>query len=67
MSQAWQILLEEGFHTIGLNKIEAKLEPGNMPSRSLLEKSGFYEEGTLRQYERLMVFFWIWPLQPTSH
>jgi len=57
MSQALQSLLEEGFHTLGLNRIEAKVEPENIPSRRLLEKSGFHEEGMLREYEKLNGIF----------
>ncbi|MFP7493094.1 GNAT family protein [Terribacillus saccharophilus] len=53
MSQALYALLEKGFHTLALNRIEAKVEPGNIPSRKLLEKAGFHEEGILRQYERM--------------
>lgn len=53
MSQALQALIEEGFHTLKLNRIEAKVEPGNAPSRRLLKKAGFHEEGILREYEKL--------------
>lgn len=53
MSQALQALIEEGFHTLKLHRIEAKVEPGNVPSRLLLKKAGFHEEGILRHYEKL--------------
>lgn len=53
MSQALQALIEEGFYMLKLNRLEAKVEPGNVPSRRLLEKSGFHEEGILRHYEKL--------------
>lgn len=53
MTQALQALIEEGFQTLNLNRIEAKVEPGNAPSCRLLEKAGFHEEGTLRHFEKL--------------
>jgi [ribosomal protein S5]-alanine N-acetyltransferase len=53
MNQALQILLQEGFFRLYLNRIEAKVEPGNHASRMLLQKIGFQLEGTLRQYEKL--------------
>ncbi|MFP7477081.1 GNAT family N-acetyltransferase [Terribacillus saccharophilus] len=53
MSQALHALIEEGFQTLQLNRIEAKVEPENTPSRRLLEKAGFHEEGILRQYEKM--------------
>ncbi len=57
MTQALQALIEEGFQTLKLNRIEAKVEPGNAPSRRLLEKAGFHEEGTLRHFEKLNGIF----------
>ncbi|SNZ02662.1 ribosomal-protein-alanine N-acetyltransferase [Terribacillus aidingensis] len=63
MNQALQTLLQKGFFQLDLNRIEAKVEPGNRASRMLLEKIGFQQEGTLRQYEKLdgvfldMVFY----------
>ncbi|QXE01598.1 GNAT family N-acetyltransferase [Terribacillus sp. DMT04] len=52
MSQALQALLQEGYFQLDLNRIEAKVEPKNSASRMLLEKFGFRQEGTLRQYEK---------------
>lgn len=38
------------FGTLGLNRIEAACQPGNQPSRKLLEKAGFGLEGLARDY-----------------
>ena len=40
------------FRQTTVNRVEAYVEPENMPSHKLLEKLGFTKEGTLRQYER---------------
>jgi [ribosomal protein S5]-alanine N-acetyltransferase len=42
-----------GFAVIGLHRIEAGVVPGNDASVRVLEKLGFREEGTLRDYLRL--------------
>lgn len=40
------------FRQTTVNRVEAYVEPENIPSQKLLEKLGFTKEGTLRQYER---------------
>lgn len=40
-----------GFKLLGLNRIEALIEPANSPSQKLVEKTGFLREGLLRDYE----------------
>jgi [ribosomal protein S5]-alanine N-acetyltransferase len=42
-----------GFAVIGLHRIEAGVVPGNDASVRVLERLGFREEGTLRDYLRL--------------
>lgn len=39
-----------GFKELGLNRMEAFIDPKNISSRKLLEKSGLKEEGLLRDY-----------------
>lgn len=51
MSEALHGLIQFGFSTMGLNRIEALVEPGNIPSCKLLGKIGFCEEGLLRDYQ----------------
>jgi len=38
------------FDALHLNRVEAACQPGNVASRSLLEKAGFTEEGLARDY-----------------
>jgi len=51
-SESVYALMNYWFHDLGLNRIEAKVEPKNNQSILLLEKSGFQFEGVLRQSER---------------
>lgn len=45
-------LLYYAFQNLGLNRIEAKVEPDNVNSIRVLQKLDFTFEGTLRQYEK---------------
>ncbi|BAY81701.1 hypothetical protein NIES267_11780 [Calothrix parasitica NIES-267] len=51
MSEALNAVLEYGFEVIELNRIEATVNCGNLPSILLLHKLGFSEEGILKEYE----------------
>lgn len=53
MSEALQLLLNFAFDTLGLHRVEAACLPSNGPSRGLLEKSGFVQEGVARKYLRI--------------
>ena len=53
MSEALQLLLSFSFDTLGLHRVEAACLPSNGPSRGLLEKSGFIQEGLARKYLRI--------------
>ncbi|WP_449620432.1 GNAT family N-acetyltransferase [Robertmurraya sp. Marseille-Q9965] len=50
-SEAIGAILQYGFEHMELNRIEALIEPPNLPSQKLVEKQGFIREGLLRQYE----------------
>ncbi|MDR0271594.1 GNAT family protein [Paenibacillus sp.] len=52
-TEAVSSLLDHGFSSLKLNRIEAKVDPGNVNSMRLLQKLNFTFEGTLRQYERV--------------
>ncbi|MNZ60201.1 putative ribosomal N-acetyltransferase YdaF [compost metagenome] len=52
MAETLQLLLTFGYETMGLNRIEALVDPRNDNSRRLLQKLGFVEEGLLREYQR---------------
>lgn len=43
-------VLRHAFEEMGLNRIEAACQPGNVASRALLAKAGFREEGFARDY-----------------
>ncbi|NGM83491.1 GNAT family N-acetyltransferase [Paenibacillus sp. 7124] len=53
MTEVIQKAIEFGFNNLGLNRIEAFVEPENVGSRRVLEKIGFREEGTLKEH-----FYW---------
>lgn len=49
MREALVALLDHGFTTLGLHRVEADTDPRNLASRRLLEQLGFVLEGTLRE------------------
>lgn len=50
MSEAVKKILEYGFRTLDLHRIEAMLSPTNIPSKRIIEKFGFTKEGQLREH-----------------
>lgn len=50
MQEALGLTLAYGFDRLGLHRIEAACLPANVPSRSLLEKLNFREEGYAKRY-----------------
>lgn len=50
MREALQLVLEFGFDTMGLNRIEALCHPDNLRAQRLFHSLGFRQEGVLRQY-----------------
>ncbi|WP_425445473.1 GNAT family N-acetyltransferase [Virgibacillus ndiopensis] len=50
-SEAIEAVIRYGFEQIDLQRIEALIEPPNIPSQKLVEKQGFIREGLLRSYE----------------
>ncbi|MEL6494728.1 MAG: GNAT family N-acetyltransferase [Cyanobacteria bacterium J06623_7] len=51
MSEALNAVIQFGFETMDFNRIEATVDPENLPSILLLNKLCFSEEGMLREYE----------------
>lgn len=49
--EAIQAVIQYGFKSLGFNRIEALIEPPNIPSQKLVERIGFFREGLLRGYE----------------
>lgn len=52
-SEAVAALLHQAFYGMGLNRIEAKVDPLNKNSIHLLKKLAFHFEGTQRQSEKI--------------
>ncbi|MGG0738141.1 GNAT family N-acetyltransferase [Niallia taxi] len=50
-SEALKVVVQYGFEHMGLERIQALIEPPNLSSQSLLKKHGFLCEGLLRSYE----------------
>jgi [ribosomal protein S5]-alanine N-acetyltransferase len=50
-NEALERVLKFGFEQLGLERIEALIEPKNLSSQKLVERQGFTREGLLRHYE----------------
>ena len=50
-SEALEAVVTYGFKEMNLQRIQALIEPPNIPSQKLVEKHGFLKEGLLRKYE----------------
>jgi ribosomal-protein-alanine N-acetyltransferase len=50
MSEALAVVIRFSFRTVKVNRLQALVMPGNVASAGLLEKLGFHDEGTLREY-----------------
>ena len=46
-----EAVIRYGFKYLKLQRVEALVEPPNIPSQKLIEKNGFIREGLLRKYE----------------
>jgi ribosomal-protein-alanine N-acetyltransferase len=49
--EALEAVVKFGYHHFQLERIEALIEPANLPSQRLVEKQRFKREGLLRHYE----------------
>ncbi|MBW8687293.1 GNAT family N-acetyltransferase [Chitinophaga rhizophila] len=49
-TEAMHAIISYGFHALDINRMEAEVMEGNEPSIHLLNKIGFKQEGTLRQW-----------------
>ena len=50
MTAALPLILDFSFDRLRLHRVEAACLPSNIPSRSLLVRAGFRQEGYARQY-----------------
>ncbi|WP_278493604.1 GNAT family N-acetyltransferase [Acinetobacter gyllenbergii] len=53
MRQGLQLVLKEAFQTMNLHRLEANIQPDNLPSICLVSHAGFEKEGFSRQYLRV--------------
>ena len=51
MTEAIGAALDYGYNEMGLNRVQALIDPRNDASMRVAEKNGFKLEGTLRDYE----------------
>ncbi|MGG0720516.1 GNAT family protein [Robertmurraya massiliosenegalensis] len=49
--EAINAIIQYGFEHMEIHRIEALIEPPNLPSQKLVENQGFVREGLLRNYE----------------
>jgi len=50
MSEALQLVLRYAFEHLKLHRLEANIQPGNLPSIALVKRAGFVHEGYSRRY-----------------
>ena len=50
MTSALPLVVDFAFERLGLHRLEAACLPSNIPSRSLLARAGFQQEGYAREY-----------------
>jgi len=53
MSEGLQLLFAHAFHTLGLHRLEANIQPGNARSIALVRRAGFRKEGLSLRYLRI--------------
>ena len=53
MSEAVGLVVSHAFHELGLHRLEANIQPGNLPSRSLIKRLGFRQEGYSPRYLKI--------------
>ncbi|MBV9814775.1 MAG: GNAT family N-acetyltransferase [Alphaproteobacteria bacterium] len=53
MTSALPLVVDFAFERLGLHRLEAACLPSNIPSRSVLARTGFHQEGYAREYLRI--------------
>jgi ribosomal-protein-alanine N-acetyltransferase len=53
MTEAVRLLVRYGFTTLRLHRIEANVQPGNIPSIAVLKRAGFSQEGYSPRYLKI--------------
>lgn len=53
MSEAVGLVVTHAFTELGLHRVEANIQPGNAPSRALVQRLGFRQEGFSPRYLKI--------------
>jgi [ribosomal protein S5]-alanine N-acetyltransferase len=53
MLEGISLAIDHAFHNLDLHRIEANIQPGNIPSVKLVQKLGFTKEGFSRKYLKI--------------
>jgi ribosomal-protein-alanine N-acetyltransferase len=53
MGEAVRLVVTHAFHALGLHRLEANIQPGNGPSRALVRRLGFRQEGYSPRYLKI--------------
>lgn len=53
MREAVGLVVTHAFHDLGLHRVEANIQPANQPSRALVQRLGFRQEGFSPRYLRI--------------
>ena len=53
MAEAVSLVVTHAFRELGLHRLEANIQPGNEPSRSLVKRLGFRQEGYSPRYLKI--------------
>lgn len=53
MTEAVRLAVTHAFEELGLHRLEANIQPGNGPSRALVERLGFRQEGFSPRYLKI--------------
>lgn len=53
MAEAVSLVVTEAFEELGLHRLEANIQPDNEPSRALVKRLGFQQEGYSHRYLKI--------------
>ena len=53
MSETVSLVVTHAFRELGLHRVEANIQPGNEPSRALVKRLGFRQEGYSPRYLKI--------------
>ena len=53
MREGLSLIIERAFRELGLHRLEANIQPKNMPSKALVQRAGFELEGFSKRYLKI--------------